>query len=82
MDSTAAIVIVPKIEVTLSPWRHQRPLRTELSSERVRWFLLPLGTETTNMDDFLTNNSMVLISGLRKSPKSPEMIAKKKKHNR
>ena len=46
--------LVHKIQVNLSSWKRQRPFRTGVSSERIRLFLPPLGTESKNKDDFLS----------------------------
>ena len=84
-SSTAAVAMVPKIWATLSSWRHERPLKTGLSSQWIRWFLPPLGTETKNRDIYglLPHNRylVVLNVGLRRSLKTPEMMSKQKSHN-
>ena len=71
-SSTAAVVIVPQIQVTLRSWRYHRPRRTRLSSARVRRVLPPIGTETKPMVDFPVPYEMVMISGPAKSVLEPQ----------
>ena len=53
INSTVAVVIVHKIQAALSSSRHERPLGTGLSTERIRRFGPPLGFEGNNLRAYL-----------------------------
>ena len=50
--------VVHKIQVNLSSYSLQRPLRTGANSERIRLFFHPLGTESEHKEDFLSHNRL------------------------